>query len=107
MTGSHAGEAAMAYVLENCPSLRPPEALAFLYICAGDSLSLKALSKNMGEGQSAVTRYVAALAQTGAGGPGLVVLSDLVDGQLRRTVCLSATGLVLRDKVNNVVSLQT
>lgn len=102
MMGEEQGEAAIAYVLSAYPSLTSKEALTFLYVCAEDGLSLKALSKRLEEGQSTVARRVAALEQAGPDRAGLVVVSDAVEGQLRRTVGLSEAGRVLRDEIEGL-----
>lgn len=97
------GETAVAHILNTYPSLTPEEALAFLYICAEDGLSLKALSKRLGEGQSTAARFVTALEQTEANGTGLVVLSESQEGSLRRTVRLSEAGCILQAELTKVM----
>jgi len=99
MTAEELGSRAIAHILTTYPALTPDEALAFIHICADDGLSLKSLSKRMEEGQSTVSRYVAALEQVGVQGDRLVVLSDTQEGDLRRTVSLSKKGRALRDKL--------
>lgn len=101
------GEAAIAFILNAYPSLTPEEALTFLFICAEDGLSLKALSKRLGEGQSTVARFVATLEQTEADGTGVVVLSESRDGELRRTVHMSAAGRALTSQVAKLLDSST
>lgn len=101
------GEAGIGHILNAYPSLAREEALTFLFICAEEGLSLKALSKRLGEGQSTVARFVAALEQTEPDGTGLVVLSEPVEGILRRTVSLSPVGRTLKAHIQSDLELRT
>jgi len=90
-------QAAIAHIVAAYPSLTVPEAVAFLCICAEDGVSLKTLSKRLDIGQSAVTRQVSALENCGGHGLGLVLMSRLEEGAVRRTVHLTPVGRQLRD----------
>lgn len=107
MTDKERAAAAIARILKVYPSLTPEAALAFLHICADDGLSLKALSKRLGEGQSTAARHVAALEQADSNGTSLVVSSDTVEGELRRTIRLSEAGRALQAQVRRTTSSDT
>lgn len=80
-------------ILGHYPTLSPSDAAAFLHVCAEEGLSLKALSKRLGYGQSITTRHVTALEEAG-----LVERFSTHDG-LRWTVRLSVIGMALKTRL--------
>ncbi len=97
----HAAEA-IAHLISTYPALSEGDATAFLCVCAEDGLSLKTLSKRLTVGQSIATRYVSALERCGGHGLGLVLMSDLRDGGVRRTVHLTPVGREMRQALERL-----
>lgn len=101
MTAGRAAPAVIEHVMARYPSLEMEAVTAFLQLCAEDGLSMHALAKRLGIGQSSVRRNVTALMDVGGAGEhtGLVVVRARGEDSLRQTVHLSLAGRALKRSV--------
>lgn len=83
-------ETAVQQILGALPGLEVDAITTFFHVCAEDGLSMRALAKRTGMGQSAVMRAVTSL--QGGDGAGLVVVRSKSEDSLRQTVHLTVRG---------------
>jgi DNA-binding MarR family transcriptional regulator len=99
MTSKSDAASAITHIRMVYPKLSDADAVAFLCVCAEDGLSLKALSQRLGAGQSTATRHVSALESCISPDAGLVRMSRLEEGAVRRTVRLTPEGRDVRESL--------